>query len=74
VQERYQSYTQYRSQVIHAVDNLVKRRFLICEDTQGMVTRLLQAGLTAGVPGPTASEDSSPPAPVPACTGHVIRP
>ena len=74
MQERYQSYTQYRSQVIHAVDNLVKRRFLICKDTQGIVTRLLQAGLTAGVPAPTATEDSSTPAVVPACTGQVIRP
>jgi hypothetical protein len=71
VQERYQTYTQYRSEVIHAVDNLVRRRFLVCEDTQGIVTRLLQAGLTAGVPAPTATEDSSSPAPVPACTGRI---
>jgi hypothetical protein len=49
----------------------VKRRFLICDDTQDMVTRLLQAGLTAGVPAPKANENTSVPDPVPACMGHM---
>jgi hypothetical protein len=69
VQERYQSYAQYRSQVIQAVNRLVRRRFLICDDTQGIVTRLLQAGLAAGVPAPTSTENASAPGPVPACIG-----
>jgi hypothetical protein len=71
VQERYHSYTQYRSKVIEAVDKLVKRRFMICDDTQDIVTRLLQAGLAAGVPAPSADENSSTPDPVPACRGHM---
>jgi hypothetical protein len=71
VQERYLSYTQYRSHVIQAVDNLVRRRFMICDDTQDIVTRLLQAGLTAGVPAPLPNENSSAPNPVPACIGHM---
>jgi hypothetical protein len=71
VEERYHSYTQYRSQVVRAVDGLVRRRFLICDDTQGIVNRLLQAGLAAGVPAPSPDEDASAPNPVPACVGHM---
>jgi Alpha/beta hydrolase domain len=71
VEERYHSYTQYRSEVVRAVDGLVRRRFLICNDTQGIVTRLLQAGLAAGVPAPLPDEVASAPNPVPACIGRV---
>jgi Alpha/beta hydrolase domain len=71
VQERYPSYGFYRSHVITAVDNLVRNRFLICGDTQDMVTRLLQAGLSAGVPAPNGNENASSPDPVPACHGRV---
>jgi hypothetical protein len=71
VQERYPSYGLYRTQVILAVDNLVRNRFLICDDTQDMVTRLLQAGLSAGVPAPNANEKASSPDPVPACHGRM---
>ncbi len=71
VEERYHSYAQYRSKIIHAVDSLVRRRFLICDDTQAMVARLLQAGLAAGVPAPAANQDASASDPLPACAGHV---
>jgi hypothetical protein len=71
VQERYPSYGLYRTQVILAVDNLVRNRFLICDDTQDMVTRLLQAGLDAGVPAPNANQKASSPDPVPACHGRM---
>jgi hypothetical protein len=53
-----------------AVDNLVRDRFLICDDTQDIVNRLLQAGITAGVPAPKANDSVSGPDPVPACKGH----
>jgi Alpha/beta hydrolase domain len=69
VEERYQSYAQYRSKVIQAVDKLVKARFLLCDDTEDMVTRLLQAGLAAGVPAPS-SENASARDQVQACGGH----
>jgi hypothetical protein len=52
VQERYPSFGQYYSAVIRAIDGLVKDRFLLCEDTEAMQARLLQAGLDAGVPAP----------------------
>jgi hypothetical protein len=71
VQERYPSFGLYRSQVITAVDNLVRNRFLICDDTQDMVNRLLQAGLSAGVPAPNGHENASSPDPVPACHGRM---
>ena len=74
VQERYPSYSYYRSKVILAVDKLVRDRFFICDDTQDIVTRLIAAGLTAGVPAPTAHEDTSVPDPVPACQPRKHRP
>jgi hypothetical protein len=70
VEERYHSYAQYREKVVHAVDDLVRRRFMICDDTQSVATRLLQAGVTAGVPAPTQFDNPLPPDPVPACLGH----
>jgi hypothetical protein len=71
VEERYRSFEEYRHQVIKAVDDLVRERFLICDDTQDMVNRLLQAGLAAGVPAPKPNESASSPDPVPACMGRV---
>jgi hypothetical protein len=71
VQERYASYSQYRAKLIQAVDNLVRSRFLLCEDSQDILTRLLQAGLDAGVPAPKTNENSAAPDPVPACIGRM---
>jgi Alpha/beta hydrolase domain len=71
VEERYHSFTQYKNEVIQAIDGLVQRRLFICEDTQAIATRLLNAGLAAGVPAPKADEDASAPNPLPACIGHV---
>jgi hypothetical protein len=71
VQERYASYDVYRRQLVLAVDKLVRDRFLICDDTQGIMTRLLQAGLAAGVPAPQPNENAAAPDPVPACTGRM---
>jgi len=68
VQERYTSYDTYQSKVVHAIDRLVRERFLICDDTAGMLARLLQAGITAGVPAPQGN--TTPPTQVPACLGH----
>src|SRR5262249_7888907 len=73
VEERYPSYPEYRHKVINAVDELVRRRFLICDDTQDIVNRLLQAGLSAGVPSPKPNQDTTAPDPVPACRGPVPR-
>jgi hypothetical protein len=63
VQERYASYDVYRRQLVLAVDKLVRDRFLICDDTQGIMTRLLQAGLAAGVPAPQPNENAAAPDP-----------
>jgi hypothetical protein len=71
VQERYPSFAEYRAKVVVAVDELVRDRLLICDDTQDIVNRLLQAGLTAGVPAPAAGQNTSAPDPVPACKGHM---
>ena len=71
VQERYPSFGFYRTQVVLEVDRLVRDRFLLCEDTQDIVNRLLQAGITAGVPAPAAGENTTAPDPVPACNGRM---
>jgi hypothetical protein len=71
VEERYESYAEYKHKVIDAIDNLVRRRFLICDDTQDMAVRLLQAGVAAGVPAPRPNENASAPDPVPACRGNI---
>jgi Alpha/beta hydrolase domain len=71
VQERYPSYAYYRTQVILAVDHLARERLLICDDTKDILTRLLQAGVTAGVPAPAANDNTSVPDPVPACQGPM---
>jgi len=60
VEERYESFGQYRSAVVNAVDALVKRRLMLCEDTQDQVTRLIDAGLAAGVPAPRGNEPKYP--------------
>jgi Alpha/beta hydrolase domain len=50
VQERYPSFGEYYSQVIRALDGMVKDRLLLCEDAGTEQARLLAAGLAAGVP------------------------
>jgi hypothetical protein len=61
----------YRNKVVLAVYKLVRDRFLICDDTQDIVTRLLAAGTAAGVPAPRAGENAAAPDPVPACVGRI---
>ena len=51
-----------------AIDNLVKHRFMLCEDTEAVYARLLQAGLAAGVPAP--KENAMPQDQVPSCTSN----
>jgi hypothetical protein len=55
VEERYHSFTIYRDAVMDAIDDLVENRFMLCEDTEAVYARLLQAGLAAGVPAPRGS-------------------
>ena len=52
VEERYPSFGQYYSEVIRAVDGLVKDRLMLCEDAEDAQARLLDAGLAAGVSSP----------------------
>jgi hypothetical protein len=52
VEERYPTFAEYASAVMRGIDDLVKDRLLLCEDTADMQARLIQAGLDAGVPPP----------------------
>ena len=60
VEERYKAFGQYRSAVVNAVDDLVKNRLFLCEDTPAEVKRLIDAGLAAGVPAPRGNEPMYP--------------
>jgi len=68
IEERYPSYGQYRSAVMRAIDNLVKDRFMLCEDADDALARLLDAGLAAGVPA--AKGNPTPQSTVPHCLGN----
>jgi hypothetical protein len=63
VEERYESFGQYRSAVVNAVDDMVKNRLMVCSDTAAEVKRLVDAGLAAGVPGPNGHEPMYPDVP-----------
>ena len=68
VEERYPSFAEYAAKLNNAIDDLVKRRLVLCEDTAAMQARLLQDGLDAGVPAPNGK---LPPQPVPPqCRGN----
>ena len=65
VEERYHSFDVYRDAVMDAIDDLVENRFMLCQDTEAVYARLLQAGLAAGVPAPLGN--SMPQDQVPSC-------
>jgi alpha/beta hydrolase family protein len=68
VQERYPSFAMYRAAVMKAIDDLVKQRFMLCEDTDAVFARLLEAGLAAGVPAPQGNP--MPQEHVPSCKSN----
>lgn len=68
IQERYASISIYQKRLIEAVNDLVRRRFLICDDTQAIISRLSAAGITAGL---SPQQSLNQEAPVSACRGLV---
>ena len=70
VEERYPSFGMYRTAVRNAIDDLVKDRLMLCEDADDQQTRLLAAGLAAGVPAPNGN---GRPLPIPHCQGRSGR-
>jgi hypothetical protein len=67
VQERYKSFDQYRGKVMDAVNDLVKKRFMLCSDADAYVQDRLDDGVAAGVPAPTKTYPSNT---VQACESH----
>jgi hypothetical protein len=65
VEARYPSFAAYHGKVRDALNDLVKERFLLCEDAASEETRMLRAGATRGVPGAPATLPT--PAVLPAC-------
>jgi len=52
VAERYKTFGDYHRKIVRAVEEMVEDRLLLCEDVEAQLTRLMQAGLARGVPGP----------------------
>jgi Alpha/beta hydrolase domain len=50
VEKRYPTFQGYQAKVVHALNDMVKERLMLCEDVPAELDRLLQAGLSAGVP------------------------
>ena len=49
---RYPTFADYHGKVRTALNDMVEDRLLLCEDTAFEENRLMQAGLTRGVPAP----------------------
>jgi hypothetical protein len=64
VEERYHSFDSFRKQMIKAVDDMVKNRFMLCEDTEAYIEKRLADGVTYGVPAPATMPTSND---VPSC-------
>jgi hypothetical protein len=71
VAERYPTYASFQSKMVAAIDKLVWQRFFLCSDTQAALTRLLNAGVAAGVPANVGN--LAQPNPIPACSNHVAH-
>jgi hypothetical protein len=52
VAARYPTFAVYHGKVRSALNDMVEDRLLLCEDTAAEEARLMQAGLTRGVPAP----------------------
>jgi alpha/beta hydrolase family protein len=50
VGQRYPTFKDYYDKVVNAIDELVAERFLLCEDTQAELNRMVANGLARGVP------------------------
>jgi hypothetical protein len=64
VAERYPTFERYHSKVVRAINDMVRDRFMLCEDVPAELARLITAGLTRGVPTATGT---LPVARFPAC-------
>ena len=52
VESRYPTFAAYHAKVREALNDMVEERLLLCEDTASEEARLMQAGITRGVPAP----------------------
>ena len=52
VEARYKTFADYHGQVRRALNDMISDRLLLCEDAASEEARLMQAGITRGVPAP----------------------
>jgi hypothetical protein len=67
VEERYPTFHQYHHKVIHAIEEMLEDRLMLCEDADDELARLVAFGLERGVPPPPADR---PPHTPRFCHGH----
>ena len=53
---RYPTFKDYYQKSLNAIDELVAERFLLCEDAQSELNRMVTNGLARGVPAPLATD------------------
>jgi hypothetical protein len=53
VAERYPTFDVYYAKVVNAIDDLIAQRFMLCEDAQSELNRLVANGAARGVPAAT---------------------
>jgi hypothetical protein len=58
VAERYPTFDAYYTKVVKALDDMIGDRFLLCEDAQSELNRLVAHGITRGVPAATLAVPS----------------
>jgi hypothetical protein len=66
VAERYATFNAYQNAITASLTSLVKQRLMLCEDVPAQMTRLVTAGLAAGVPQPPSGRP--PRTSIPACS------
>ncbi len=71
VAERYPSFAAYNDAIKAAIDDLIAQRLMLCEDAASEQTRLMNAGIAAGVPAPAGG--LPPPAVLPHCAAARTR-
>jgi hypothetical protein len=60
VEERYPRFRRYYDRVVAAIRDMVEDRLMLCEDASSELTRLVNLGLSMGVPQPSNGVPPTP--------------
>jgi hypothetical protein len=68
VAERYPTFADYYAKAVKAIDDMIAERFLLCEDAQAELNRMVTHGQVRGVPGAPPPGTVLSPETFPHCT------